>query len=84
MKFNDINVSNKIVANTLVDFVGYMSSSAITEDQLEFYADQNGAKSADEVMAAGMLVKDMMYYLASAVNKQGIEKVYEALQEMRK
>lgn len=82
MKLYDISVSDKLVAATLIDFISYLNHSQSTEDQLEFYAEQNGAKKSDEVLVASTLAKDILNHLAGAVDKQGPEKVLKTLQQM--
>lgn len=82
MKIADVSVNDEIVATTLIDFIGFLSNSATTVDQLEFYAEQNGAKTPDKVIVASTLAKDMLNFLAGAVNKQGPEKVLKTLQQM--
>lgn len=84
MKLYDISVSDKLVAATLIDFIGFLSNSATTVEQLEFYAEQNGAKTADKVIVASTLAKDILNHLAGAVDKQGPEKVLKTLQQMMK
>lgn len=82
MKIADVSVNDEIVATTLIDFIGFLSSSATTVEQLEFYAEQNGAKTADKVIVASTLAKDILNHLAGAVDKQGPEKVMKTLQQM--
>ena len=82
MKIADVSVNDEIVATTLIDFIGFLSNSATTVDQLEFYAEQNGAKTADKVIVASTLAKDILNHLAGAVDKQGPEKVLKTLQQM--
>lgn len=84
MKIADVSVNDEIVATTLIDFIGFLSNSATTVDQLEFYAEQNGAKTADKVIVASTLAKDILNHLAGAVDKQGPEKVMKTLQQMMK
>ena len=84
MKIADVSVNDEIVATTLIDFIGFLSNSATTVDQLEFYAEQNGAKTTDKVIVASTLAKDILNHLAGAVNKQGPEKVMKTLQQMMK
>lgn len=84
MKIADVSVNDEIVATTLIDFIGFLSNSATTVDQLEFYAEQNGAKTADKVIVASTLAKDILNHLAGAVDKQGPEKVLKTLQQMMK
>lgn len=84
MKLSDVSVSDKLVATTLTDFISYLNHSQSTEDQLEFYAEQNGAKKSDEVLVASTLAKDILNHLAGAVDKQGPEKVMKTLQQMMK
>lgn len=84
MKIADVSVNDEIVATTLIDFIGFLSSSATTVDQLEFYAEQNGAKTTDKVIVASTLAKDILNHLAGAVDKQGPEKVMKTLQQMMK
>ena len=84
MKIADVSVNNELVATTLIDFIGFLSNSATTVDQLEFYAEQNGAKTADKVIVASTLAKDILNHLAGAVDKQGPEKVLKTLQQMMK
>ena len=84
MKIADVSVNDEIVATTLIDFIGFLSNSATTVDQLEFYAEQNGAKTADKVIVASTLAKDILNHLAGAVDKQGPEKVLKTLQQMVK
>lgn len=40
MKIADVSVNDEIVATTLIDFIGFLSNSATTVEQLEFYADR--------------------------------------------
>ena len=84
MKIADVSVNNELVATTLIDFIGFLSNSATTVEQLEFYAEQNGAKTADKVIVASTLAKDILNHLAGAVDKQGPEKVLKTLQQMMK
>lgn len=84
MKIADVSGNDEIVATTLIDFIGFLSNSATTEDQLEFYAEQNGAKTPDKVIVASTLAKDILNHLAGAVDKQGPEKVLKTLQQMMK
>ena len=84
MKIADVSVNNELVATTLIDFIGFLSNSATTVDQLEFYAEQNGAKTADKVIVASTLAKDILNHLAGAVDKQGPDKVLKTLQQMMK
>ena len=84
MKIADVSVNNELVATTLIDFIGFLSNSATTVEQLEFYAEQNGAKTADKVIVASTLAKDILNHLAGAVDKQGPEKVLKTLQQMVK
>lgn len=84
MKIADVSVNDEIVATTLIDFIGFLSNSATTVEQLEFYAEQNGAKTADKVIVASTLAKDILNHLAGAVDKQGPEKVLKTLQQMMK
>lgn len=84
MKIADVSVNDEIVATTLIDFIGFLSNSATTVEQLEFYAEQNGAKTADKVSVASTLAKDILNHLAGAVDKQGPEKVLKTLQQMMK
>ena len=84
MKIADVSVNDEIVATTLIDFIGFLSNSATIVDQLEFYAEQNGAKTADKVIVASTLAKDILNHLAGAVDKQGPEKVLKTLQQMMK
>lgn len=84
MKIADVSVNDEIVATTLIDFIGFLSNSATTVEQLEFYAEQNGAKTADKVIVASTLAKDILNHLAGAVDKQGPEKVMKTLQQMMK
>lgn len=84
MKIADVSVNDELVAATLIDFISYLNHSQSTEDQLEFYAEQNGAKKSDEVLVASTLAKDILNHLASAVDKQGPEKVLKTLQQMMK
>lgn len=84
MKLYDISVSDKLVAATLIDFISYLNHSQSTEDRLEFYAEQNGAKTGDQVNVASTLAKDILNHLAGAVDKQGPEKVLKTLQQMMK
>ena len=84
MKIADVSVNNELVATTLIDFIGFLSNSATTVEQLEFYAEQNGAKTADKVIVASTLAKDILNHLAGAVDKQGPDKVLKTLQQMMK
>ena len=84
MKIIDVSVNNELVATTLIDFISYLNHSQSTEDQLEFYAEQNGAKTTDKVIVASTLAKDILNHLAGAVDKQGPEKVLKTLQQMMK
>ena len=84
MKIADVSVNDEIVATTLIDFIGFLSNSATTVDQLELYAEQNGAKTTDKVIVASTLAKDILNHLAGAVDKQGPEKVLKTLQQMMK
>lgn len=84
MKIADVSVNDEIVATTLIDFIGFLSNSATTVEQLEFYAEQNGAKTTDKVIVASTLAKDILNHLAGAVDKQGPEKVMKTLQQMMK
>ena len=84
MKIADVSVNNELVATTLIDFIGFLSNSATTVEQLEFYAEQNGAKTADKVIVASTLAKDILNHLAGAVDKQGPDKVLKTLQQMVK
>ena len=84
MKIADVSVNDEIVATTLIDFIGFLSNSATTVEQLEFYAEQNGAKTADKVIVASTLAKDILNHLAGAVDKQGPDKVLKTLQQMMK
>ena len=84
MKIADVSVNDEIVATTLIDFIGFLSNSATTVEQLEFYAEQNGAKTGDQVLVASTLAKDILNHLAGAVNKQGPEKMLKTLQQMMK
>ena len=84
MKIADVSVNDELVATTLIDFIGFLSNSATTVEQLEFYAEQNGAKTADKAIVASTLAKDILNHLAGAVNKQGPEKVLKTLQQMMK
>ena len=82
MKIIDVSVNDELVATTLIDFINYLSHSQSTEDQLEFYAEQNGAKTGDKVTVTSTLAKDILNHLAGAVNKQGPEKVLKTLEQM--
>lgn len=84
MKIADVSVNDELVATTLIDFIGFLSNSASTGDQLEFYAVQNGAKTVDKVLVTSTLAKDILNHLAGAVNKQGPEKVLKTLKQMTK
>lgn len=84
MKLYDISVSDKLVAATLSDFISYLNHSQSTEDQLEFYAEQNGSKKSDEVLVASTLAKDILNHLEGAVDKQGPDKVLKTLEQMMK
>lgn len=84
MKIADVSVNDEIVATTLIDFIGFLSNSATTVEQLEFYAEQNGAKTADKVIVASTLAKDILNHLAGAVDKQGPAKVLKTLEQMMK
>lgn len=67
MKIANVSVNDELVATTLIDFIGFLSNSATTVDQLEFYAEQNGAKTTDKVIVASTLAKDILNHLAGAV-----------------
>ena len=82
MKIADVSVNDEIVATTLLDFIGFLSNSATTVDQLEFYAEQNGAKTTDKVIVASTLAKDILNHLAGALDKQGSDKVLKTLEQM--
>ena len=84
MKIIDFSVNNKLVATTLIDFIGFLSNSATAEDKLEFYAEQNGAKTGDQVLVTSTFAKDILNHLAVAVDKQGPDKVLKTLQQMMK
>lgn len=84
MKYTYVTVPDKAISKALLDFITDALEADDADAALNLYVLDHGAKRGDEADAAVGAVKDLMLYLAGAVDKQGPEKVLKTLQQMMK
>lgn len=84
MKIGHLSARDKLVASTLVSYISHIHYSQDAQDLLELFARENGAKKPDEVIAAGICVKDVLNLLAIVVDEQGLDKVIQTLKPLMK